>query len=253
MNQVGSDATGVARTGLSAQAGYNHDVPQHQDAGGNQSALQPGPTVSPADARQAFARLSLFLLQLERGPLSIPGALSDQRSASQPVLRGLETSASVHAPGNRQREAQGSGAPQQPGPTLDEQAAGYAGSTSVNQGSDPAGVQAALDNAYRSALTAWVQSADANEQAAHREAEKRINAYLAAPPKQRERIDLSRLKLSTLPLLPAELIALDVSHNKLTALPANLPQGLQELDVVHNKLTALPAHLPQGLQELYVS
>jgi hypothetical protein len=133
---------------------------------------------------------------------------------------------------------------------LDEQAAGYAGSTSVNQGSDPAGVQAALDNAYRSALTAWVQSADANGQAAHREAEKRINAYLAAPPKQRKLIELFMLELSTLPLLPAELIALDVSHNKLTALPANLPQGLQELYVRENNLIALPANLPQSLKRL---
>jgi hypothetical protein len=119
---------------------------------------------------------------------------------------------------------------------LDEQAAGYAGSTSVNQGSDPASVQAALDNAYQSALTAWVQSADADEQAAHREAEKRISAYLAAPAGQVEKIDLSRLKLSTLPPLPADLIALDVGFNNLTALPANLPQGLLKLDVWRNNL-----------------
>lgn len=66
-------------------------------------------------------------------------------------------------------------------------------------------------------------------------------------------ISFSKLRLSTLPPLPPDLKALDVSKNGLTALPEHLPQGLQELNVSRNKLSALPEHLPQGLQKLYVN
>jgi Leucine-rich repeat (LRR) protein len=237
MKPASSDAIGSNRTNLTMQAGNDHDVCQDPDSGESHSNQQPIPTVSVDNDRQIVGQPALFLPPQQE--LTNIFVLS-QLSASQPVLRGLESTESAHGSGNGQTDAPGSLALQEHGLTPEE-------------GSETGTVQAALDKDYRNELNAWVESASPTERAVHQEVERIINAYLDLPAEQREAIDLSDLGLSTLPPLPAGLIALDVSQNALTALPEHLPRDLQQLDVSQNALTALPEHLPRDLQGLDVS
>jgi Leucine-rich repeat (LRR) protein len=237
MKPASSDAIGSNRTNLTMQAGNDHDVCQDPDSGESHSNQQPIPTVSVDNDRQIVGQPALFLPPQQE--LTNIFVLS-QLSASQPVLRGLESTESAHGSGNGQTDAPGSLALQEHGLTPEE-------------GSETGTVQAALDKDYRNELNAWVESASPTERAVHQEVERIINAYLDLPAEQREAIDLSDLGLSTLPPLPAGLIALDVSQNALTALPEHLPRDLQQLDASQNALTALPEHLPPGLQTLDAS
>lgn len=51
--------------------------------------------------------------------------------------------------------------------------------------------------------------------------------------------------------------ALDLSHNKLTSVPMNLPQHLRQLTLQHNNIRHIPAftfgHLRPGLQSIKLS
>lgn len=237
MKPASSDAIGCNRTNLTMQAGNDHDVRQDPDSGESEQAQKLIPKVSVDNDRQIVGQPALFFPpQQELTNLCVLGLLS----ASQPVLRGLESTGSAHGSGNGQTDAPGSLALQEPGLTPE-------------QGSEQGTVQAALDKDYRNELSAWVMSAAPTERAVRQKAVKRIHVYLEEPAEQRRLIDLSSLSLSTLPPLPADLIALDVNANELSALPEYLPRGLQALYVRSNQLTVLPEPLLQGLQVLNVS
>ena len=65
-------------------------------------------------------------------------------------------------------------------------------------------------------------------------------------------LDISNQRLTTLPgNLPQSLINLYCSENKLTSLPDNLPHNLWHLICYNNQLTSLPNNLPQSLKELW--
>jgi hypothetical protein len=86
-------------------------------------------------------------------------------------------------------------------------------------------------------------------------------------------IDLSHAELKSVPPLPEDvrilnvayneitdwrhlakrLTALDISGNVLTALPANLPDGLLELNASDNYLEQLPTGMPPGLRQLVLA
>ena len=254
MKPANSDATGTIRATLNTQSGNHHDARQDPDAGRSQSTQQPAPTVSVDNDRQTIALPAQFPPpQQELTNQFVPGAPPGQLSASQPVLRGLASTESVHGSGIGQTHVPGSLALQALGLTSCEQAVMITGGSSLEQGGDPGMVQAALDKNYRSELSAWVESAAPAGRAAHQEAQKRINSHLINPAKRKKSLNLSDLDLTNLPPLPSDLEALYLSGNKLTALPKHLPQDLRVLDVKGNKLTALPEHLPQGLLELHVA
>ena len=237
MNPACTDATGSNRTNLTAQAGNDHNVRKNADTGESQPAQQPVPKVTVDNDRQTEGQPARFFPpQQDPTNLFVPGQLS----ASQPVLRELESAESAHGSGNGQTDAPGGLALREHGLTPEE-------------GSEPGSAQAALDRDYRNELSAWVGSAAPTERAVHQEVERTVNAYLDLPAEQRESIDLSDLDLSTLPPLPAGLIELDVSQNQLSTLPEDLPRNLQKLDASRNALTTLPEHLPPGLQTLDAS
>lgn len=210
MKRVSSDPTGSNRADLPEQAGNDQNVRQGPGLGENQPTLQPAPTVMVAGDRQAIGLHSLFLRQ-QQEVISHSGfsAPSIYLTASPPVLRGLAVAESARESGNWQTEA-----------------------------------LAALDEAYRGELTAWLKSAEPGNEGEYRTAIRMIAAYVKAHGEERE-LDFSGLDLSTLPPLPADLIALDVDSDRLTALPENLPHGLERLIVRCDELTALPEKLPK--------
>ncbi len=67
-----------------------------------------------------------------------------------------------------------------------------------------------------------------------------------------ERLDLYSLDLTSLPDILPPCNALDLVSNKLTELPATLPNGLQKLEAAYNQLRTLPNTLPASLLSLDV-
>jgi len=64
-------------------------------------------------------------------------------------------------------------------------------------------------------------------------------------------LNLSHLRLTELPDLPAGVTELWCSYNCLTMLPETLPAGLTQLVCSNNQLLSLPDTLPAGLTELW--
>lgn len=147
MNSACTDATGSNRTNLTAQAGNDDNVRKDADSGESQPAQQPKVSVD-NDGRTIGQPVLFFPPQQERTNLFVPGELS----ATQPVLRELESAESAQESGNGQTDARGGLALQEHGLTPEE-------------GSEPGIAQAALDRDYRSELIAWVKFAVPTERA----------------------------------------------------------------------------------------
>lgn len=97
---------------------------------------------------------------------------------------------------------------------------------------------AAQTDSYAARLAEWAGAFPERERAALK-----ITAWLKLNDAEKI-LDLSHLDLSSLPPLPETLRKLKADHNRLEALPENLPPRLQALDVHVNHLLALPESLP---------
>ena len=242
MKPIAEDTSGTWKTPLSGDTGIVQDGRRHSGAAGNQPGRPSGTSDAPASNSQANQPPQLVSAPEQATSQLILNVPPGQRAldASQPSLQAPESAgATVQGPENFELNTSGNLAP----------------SSFPNRLPTQSNVESVTDKDrsykdYRNALDAWVISAELDTKAAQ-EVKGRINAYLAAPEAQKRVLDLSRLKLSTLPPLPADLEGLDVSWNKLSALPEKLPKGLQKLCVSWcKKLTALPTNLPQGLLDL---
>ncbi|WP_413725627.1 hypothetical protein [Sodalis sp. RH16] len=68
-----------------------------------------------------------------------------------------------------------------------------------------------------------------------------------------EELDLSRLGLSCLPILPPLVKTLNASHNKLTGLPSPCHETLVKIDLSFNKFKDIPDSLTSRVQELVLT
>lgn len=201
--------------------------------GSQQSILQMAPQVYTTSAEQRMAML--------------PTAPA---TAGQPGTARREPVGFVHGPDEGQTELPASVPRRSAGPASSAPAFAPSENASPPISSVPGETSVDPMTAYRSELAAWVNSASPEEKASRQTAEQICHAYLAAPQKQDWTINVSDLKLSTLPPLPADLKGLVSRRNRLNRLPENLPQDLQRLDVIGNQLSSLPKNLPQGLRSL---
>ncbi|MEB0141060.1 NEL-type E3 ubiquitin ligase domain-containing protein [Undibacterium sp. CCC2.1] len=89
----------------------------------------------------------------------------------------------------------------------------------------------------------WVSAATPDELAARLTAQSRIEQWYAAfQASDYQPLDLSNLGLTTMPRLPRELSAVDLSHNRLSMMPqaSVLPPLLMQLDLSFNQIERLP-------------
>ncbi len=107
---------------------------------------------------------------------------------------------------------------------------------------------------YVAHWNAWAQ-AGGSEGGDRLEAVRRMTHWLDSGQgleQSRLPLNLAYLDLTSLPDLPEELGALEMTNNRLRRLPPNLPAGLTYLSAVGNNLIALPDTLPQRLEHLDV-
>lgn len=102
-------------------------------------------------------------------------------------------------------------------------------------------------------LDAWADEAHQEKDEDRHEAVRRIKAWVQAGDVNAW-LNLSSLRLTALPAdLPTGLQWLDVGENQLANLPDSLPAGLLAFKADGNQLTSLPDALPAPLQTLDVS
>ncbi len=68
-----------------------------------------------------------------------------------------------------------------------------------------------------------------------------------------EELDLSRLGLTCLPILPPSVKSLNASHNKLTDLPSPCHDALVKIDLSSNEFRDIPESLTSRVQELILT
>ncbi|MGY8685939.1 NEL-type E3 ubiquitin ligase domain-containing protein [Bradyrhizobium sp. UFLA05-153] len=113
--------------------------------------------------------------------------------------------------------------------------------------------QARLASAQRQLLEGWAAESGQGEQEDRREAVSRTRAWLEAGEVDVP-LNLVSLSLTALPVdLPPGLQGLGTSNNRLSTLPIDLPADLRWLDASNNGLTSLPDTLPAGLQNFNAS
>lgn len=244
---------------FSLQASNDERVQQHSDAG-EDSFVPPFITAIARAVSDLLSRIVPPQRDLgvqgasDRRDAAVGSSIDSHRNASQPLLRAPEASASAYGSVDRQIDTADSETPQGLAPPSDKLASPFTGSPLVGRSSDPCTAKAALDEAYRSDLEAWVASSTQTGFGSYYLwVQGKINDYLRSPERHNWTLDFSNMRIATLPPLPADLKSLIVSNTELRTLAEDLPRGLLTLDVTDCLgLRALPEDLPQGLQTLYV-